>query len=49
VKRTWNIDSATGDLFENDVRVGSLITGSSGAYLRLIEAANGCPLENGTG
>ena len=36
---TWTIDAATGNLYETGVHVGTLITGS-GAYLRLIQAAN---------
>ena len=37
---TWSCDSATGTLYENGEPVGKLITGNSGAWLRLIEQAN---------
>lgn len=40
MKNTWTIDTTTGDLFEDGKRVGSLITGNSGAYQRLLDTAN---------
>lgn len=36
----WTCDSATGCLYENGVTAGKLITGNSGAWLRLITEAN---------
>lgn len=36
----FSYDAATGDLYENGQKVGTLATANSGAWLRLVTAAN---------